>query len=227
MPAAKRTPTDGWPAMDAGSRAGQRVTLSAPVAVPLTMSAVFPLLRRRLGPRRAYNTGFVIYWLGWCAAFPLWALGPRGVVRVLGNGRPPGAANVALTALPLAGAAATELLPNRRLVDRQVAGVMIGTAAINAVGEELLWRGTFLAQFPEDIVRGALWPLTGFTLWHLAPQIILPSSRGRAGFLLGAAVVGAASTTAAWRTGGLRAVLLPHLLTDTCGVRAARFRLGL
>ena len=68
--------------------------------------------------------------------------------------------------------------------------------------------------------------LTGFTLWHLAPQIILPSSRGRTAFLLGAAVVGAASTATAWRTGGLRAVLLPHVLTDACGVRPARFRLG-
>jgi hypothetical protein len=39
-------------------------------------------------------------------------------------------------------------------------------------------------------------------------------------------VVGAASTAVAWRTHGLRAVLLPHALTDACGVQAARFWLG-
>jgi membrane protease YdiL (CAAX protease family) len=88
----------------------------------------------------------------------------------------------------VAGAIGTELLPQRRLVDRQVAGVMVGIAVVNAVGEELLWRGVFLDRFTDDVVRGALWPLAGFTVWHLAPQLILPSPRGLVGFLLGAAV---------------------------------------
>jgi hypothetical protein len=203
-----------------------RAILAAPVAVPLTMAAVFALLRRLLSPRVAYNAGFAVYWLGWCGAFPLWALGPRGVARVLRDGHRPGALEIALTAFPFAGALATELVPNRRLVDRQVAAVMVGTAVVNAVGEELLWRGTFLAQFPDDVVRGALWPLAGFTLWHVAPQLVLPSWHGRIKFLLGAAMVGGASTAVAWRTDGLRGVLLPHVFTDACGVRPARFRLG-
>jgi membrane protease YdiL (CAAX protease family) len=193
------------------------------MTVPLSMTAVFTLLRRRLSPRAAYTTGFLVYWAGWCAAFPLWVIGPHGVVRALRSGRRPGPVDVALLAVPVVGAVGAELLPHRRLVDRRVATVMIGTAAVNAVGEELLWRGTFLDQFRGDVVLGGLWPLAGFTAWHLAPQLILPSSRGRSEFLLGAAVVGAASTAAAWRTGGLRYVLLPHFLTDACGVGAARF----
>src|SRR3954469_13676386 len=204
----------------------RRATLAAPVAVPLTMTAVFALLRRRLSPRGAYAAGFAVYWAGWCAAFPLWVLRPRGVVRVLRGGRRPIPVDVALLTVPVIGAVGAELLPHRGLVDRRVAAVMIGAATVNAVGEELLWRGTFLDQFPDDIVAGALWPLAGFTMWHLAAQVILPSSRGRAAFLLGAAVVGAACTAVAWRTGGLRNVLLPHVLTDACGVRAARFWLG-
>jgi hypothetical protein len=47
------------------------------------------------------------------------------------------------------------------------------------------------------LVRGALWPLAGFTVRHLAPQSVLPSSRGRVRFLVGAAVVGATSTASA------------------------------
>ena len=97
---------------------------------------------------------------------------------------------------------------------------------MNATAEELLWRGLFLEVFPSDPVRGALWPLAGFSLWHLAPQLVLPSRHGRAGFVLGAALVGAASTVVSWRTGGVRWVLLPHAATDACGVTAARFRLG-
>jgi membrane protease YdiL (CAAX protease family) len=204
----------------------RRATLAAPVAVPVTMTAVFALLRRRLSPRGAYAAGFTVYWAGWCVAFPLWVLGPRGVVRVLRSGRRPTPVDGALLSLPLLGAMGAELLPHRDLVDRRVAGVMIALATVNAVGEELLWRGLFLEQFRGDVLRGALWPLAGFTVWHLAPQVIRPSSRGRAQFLLGAAVVGATSTLTARRSGGLRYVLLPHLLTDACGVRAARFWLG-
>jgi hypothetical protein len=63
-------------------------------------------------------------------------------------------------------------------------------------------------------------------LWHLAPQIVLPSHHGRAGFLGGAALVGAASARVAWTTRGLRWTLVSHVLTDACGVRAALFRLG-
>ncbi|SMO81101.1 hypothetical protein SAMN06273567_104393 [Geodermatophilus aquaeductus] len=157
------------------------------------MTAVFARLGRRLSPRVAYAAGFAVYWACWCAAFPLWVLGPQGVRRALRSGRLPGPVDVALLAFPVAGAVGAELLPHRRLVDLRVAAVMLGTAAVNAVGEELLWRGTFLDQFRGDLLRGALWPLTGFTVWHLAPQLVLPSSRGRAGFLLGAAVVGGAS----------------------------------
>src|SRR5215203_5034190 len=112
----------------------RRATLAAPVAVPVTMAAVFAALRRRLPPRPAYIVGFLVYWAGWCIGFPLWVLGPRGVARVLCAGRRPGRVDVALLAFPVAGAIGAELLPHRRLVDRQVAGVMAGTAAVNAVG---------------------------------------------------------------------------------------------
>jgi predicted cobalt transporter CbtA len=70
---------------------------------------------------------------------------------------------------------------------------------LNALGEELLWRGVFVETFPRDLVRGALWPLAGFAVWHLAPQSILPSALGRCRFVLGAALVGSASTFSAWR----------------------------
>jgi membrane protease YdiL (CAAX protease family) len=117
-------------------------------------------------------------------------------------------------------------VPNRRAIDPTVAAVMVATAAVNAVGEELLWRGIYLDRFPDDPWRGAIWPWAGFTVWHLAPQMILPSRRGRAPFLAGAGLVGAASARVAWRTRGLRWTLLVHLVTDACGVQAARYRLG-
>jgi hypothetical protein len=56
--------------------------------------------------------------------------------------------------------------------------------------------------------------------------LILPSPLGRERFVAGSAVVGVAMTIAAWRSGGLRHVVISHVLTDACGVSAARFRLG-
>ena len=187
---------------------------------------LFEALARRLSACAAYNVGFAVYWGGWCFAFPLWVLGPRRTVAVLGKGRRPASWELTLLLFPVAGAIGTQLVPHRRDVDLPVASVMVASAAVNAVGEELLWRGLFVEEFPDRVVIGALWPPAGFALWHLAPQRILPAAVGRWRFVAGAAVVGAASTVSAWRSRGLRQALLPHVATDACGVTAARFRLG-
>jgi membrane protease YdiL (CAAX protease family) len=214
-------------APDRVARVKRSAVLSAPVAVPASMILLFDRLDRRLPAPTAYNVGFAAYWLGWCTAFPLWVLGPRRAWELLRSAdRRPSWEEKALMALPVAGAIGTALLPNRAAIDAPVAAVMVGTAALNATGEELLWRGVFLDQFAGDPVRGAAWPLVGFALWHLAPQRVLPASVGRWPFVAGAALVGAGSTVTAWRTRGLRHVLAWHWATDACGVAPARFRLA-
>ena len=201
--------------------------VAAPVLVPASMAALFRFLSRRLPPRHAYNIGFLVYWFGWCTAFPIWAIGPKAAARLLMSGRRPESSETALLLLPVAGAVSSELIPNRKGVTGPVAAVMIGTGVVNAVAEELLWRGLFVHEFPKDPLRGAAWPLVGFSIWHLAPQIVLPSPIGRWKFVLGAAFVGSASTLSNWRNEGLRNCLLPHIATDACGVTAARFRLAM
>ena len=196
------------------------------MTVTLSMWGVFAGLKRRLRPPAAYNLGFVVYWAGWCLAFPLWVLGPRRALELLCTGRRPNRATAVALALPVAGGVATQLLPQRHQLDRRVATTMITTAAVNAIGEELLWRGVFLEEFPGNVWKGAIWPLAGFALWHLAPQTVLPSRIGRGRFVAGAVVVGAASTLAAWRGEGLRWVVPAHLATDACGVTASLFRQG-
>src|SRR3954468_3510145 len=151
------------------------VVLLTPVAVPASMTALFGVLGRRLPPRTAYNVGFAIYWAGWCVAVPVAVLGPRRALRVLTSGRRPTPGETAALLLPVLGGALTEFLPGRRLLDRRVLAMMIGSAVVNATAEELLWRGMFLETFPDDPVRGTLWPLAGFSVWHLAPQVVLPS----------------------------------------------------
>jgi membrane protease YdiL (CAAX protease family) len=198
--------------------------LLVPIAVPSSMSVVFAVLGRHCPPRTAYNLGFALYWAGWCAALPLWVLGPRSAIRLLSSGRPLSATDAVVLGLPFAGAVGLQLIPHRGEIDPAAALVMVTTGTINAVGEELLWRGVFMHTFGVHVVPG-LWSLLGFSAWHLAPQQVLPSSLGRWRFIAGSAVVGLASTVAVRRSGGLRNVVVAHTLTDACGVTAARYRL--
>lgn len=144
------------------------VVAAVPLSVPTSMAVVFSGLQRRMSATQAYNVGFVVYWAGWCFAFPVLLLGPRRAGRQLRDGSRPGAVEGVLLAVPVIGGITRALLPHRHRVTPTVAVVMVGTAAVNAVGEELLWRGVFREEY-DDVVRGCLAPLIGFSLWHLAP----------------------------------------------------------
>lgn len=207
-------------------RAGHNFVMVIPVAVPLTMAAVFACLRRLTTARNAYNVGFGVYWLGWCLAVSMWLLGPRSAIRLLATGRSLPREYLVLLTVPVAGAVGTQLIPRRGEVDVPTAAIMVGTAIINAVGEELLWRGVFMRELDGQPRLTMLWSLIGFSVWHFAPQIVLPSPLGQWRFVAGSAVVGSASAMSAWKSGGLRQVVVAHALTDACGITAARFRLG-
>jgi hypothetical protein len=205
------------------------VVTALPVVVPIGMRVLFPALARRLGNRRGHLTGFALYWAG-CYLVPLGLLGwrrVRGLLREPGGPLPPPRrlAAAALLVPPL-GAVATELAPRARAAGPMLLATAAGAAVVNATGEELLWRGLFVATFPDELVRGWLWPAAGFTLWHLAPLSVLPSRRGTLGFLLPTALIGAGSGWVAWRTRSLRWTLPPHVVTDASGLRVAGYWLG-
>src|SRR4029453_2236023 len=94
---------------------GVRALVTAvPVVVPVGMRALFPVLARRLGPRRGHLTGFAVYWTV-CYLLPLGLLGrtriralPRQPARPLPS--PRWLAAAALLVPPL-GAAGSELAP--------------------------------------------------------------------------------------------------------------------
>ena len=60
--------------------------------------------------------------------------------------------------IPPAGAVATELIPNARKAGLPAALTAVGIGVTNALAEEVLWRGVPLAVFPDQRVRGWLWP---------------------------------------------------------------------
>jgi membrane protease YdiL (CAAX protease family) len=204
------------------------VTLAIPVVVPLGMRVVFGTLARRLGQRRGYVASFTCYW-GGCYLLPAALLGRRQLVALLRQPagplpRPRWLAALVLLVPPL-GAAGTQLLPALGQADPAEVAAAGALAAVNATGEELLWRGLFVVRFPDDPVRGWLWPAAGFTAWHLAPTSVRPA-RQPVAFLAGSAMIGVGMGWVAWRTRSLRWTLPAHLATDANGLSAARFWLG-
>jgi membrane protease YdiL (CAAX protease family) len=197
-----------------------------PAVIPLAMKAVFGETTRRFGAERGYQAGFAIYWATcWTLAGVI--VGPRRLLdlwrrpeQVLPQPRP--VAAVLLVAPPL-GALATEWLPNARAAGRAAVVVAAGIGITNALAEEALWRGVPAATFPDDPLRGWLWPAVGFTAWHLVPLSAWETTaRRRATLLGGAAAIGLGYGWIAQRTQSLVAVTRVHALTDSCGVRPAR-----
>ena len=212
---------------DASPDVRRAVALAVPAAVPAGMALVFPALVRLLGPRRGFSAAFAVYWslnLGLALAL----LGPRRAACLLAR-RPvesssPLLAALLLTAPPLAAAAHAVAL---RLDDPDAPSVAVsaGVAGLNAVSEELLWRGLPAELFPDDALRGWLWPALGFTLWHAAPLWASPQPR-RVRLFVGAAVMGLGFGRLTWRSRSLRGTVAAHALTDLSLVQAVTYWLG-
>jgi membrane protease YdiL (CAAX protease family) len=219
-----------WPTPSLGEAdRRQLVALTLPVVVPVAMTVAFRLTRDRLGDQGGYLAGFGIYWAT-CAGASVALLG-RGRARALfRDARPrlgrPAVLGAALLLWPPIGAIATRFVPELAAATPPMLATIAGVALVNAILEELLWRGVFISLFPRNPWLGWLWPAIGFGLWHLAPQVIHPSSMGALGYVIAATALGLSWGWVAYRTGSLRWVSVSHFLTDGSGLRNALFFLG-
>jgi membrane protease YdiL (CAAX protease family) len=212
-------------------RAARVIALTLPVTLPVAMTGVFRLGGHRLGPQLGYVAGFAAYWatcLGVAAAI----LGPGRALDLVVRGsteapaRPPTRADTVLLAWPVAGAVTTRMLPELRTATAVDVATIAAVAQLNAVAEELLWRGVYPDLWPDDPRLGWVWPAIGFGAWHLAPQAIHPASMGRARYAVASTALGLSWGRVAWRTRSLRWTTLSHVITDASGIRNARFFLG-
>ena len=197
-----------------------------PVVMPIVMRRVFRSTVRRFGPLRGYQAGFALYWATcWAAAAAV--AGPGRLARTFRRPqRPlptPRALACAALAVPAAGAVATEFLPHARRAGPAAIGTGLWVGATNALAEEVFWRALPVAVFPDNPVRGWLWPAAGFTAWHLVPLAAGGAgSRRTAALLGGAALIGVGYGWVAFGTRSVIPVIGPHAVTDASGVRAAK-----
>jgi membrane protease YdiL (CAAX protease family) len=212
-----------------GLRVRKAVAIALPVVLPLAMTGAFKVAADRLGPTGGYVAGFGIYW-GTCAGLSAALLGRRGMRELFRDRRPrlgtPQALGAALLLWAPAGAIATRFIPEIGQATVAMVVTILAIAILNALLEELLWRGVYMTFWPRNPWLGWLWPALGFGLWHLAPQVIRPSAMGPAVYVASATALGLSWGWVAWRTGSLRWVSLSHLFTDGAGLRNALFFLG-
>lgn len=204
------------------------LALAAPAVIPAAMIGVFRAAQARLDERGAYTAGFVTYWAV-CAGISTAILGRRGVKRALSDSSTTGdlsGIDVVLLAWPPVGAVTTRLIPELATSTPAMLATTAVVAQTNAVLEELLWRASYVSLWPENPWLAYVWPQIGFALWHLAPQVIHPSSMGARKYALASLFLGLSWGRVAWRTGSIRWTTLSHVVTDGSGLENSRFFLS-
>jgi membrane protease YdiL (CAAX protease family) len=205
------------------------VALSLPLVVPIAMRATFAATRNRFGAGRGYVAGFGIYWAS-CAALTAGLVGPKRARALFRARQPhpgrPALLDAVLLLWPPGGAIATRFLPARSAANPATLATIGAVAVANATLEEALWRGVYISLWPDNPVLGWLWPAFGFGAWHVAPQVIHPSSMGSPAYVTAATVLGLSWGWVAYRSGSLRWVAVSHVLTDGSGIQNARYFLN-
>ncbi len=204
----------------------QRILIVVPWVLLGSTYLSFIYLVKAFGPGLGYFFGFLFYWLFWCYLLPLWLIGKDGIRSVFNKvknpfGKPAWLGAFLLLLPPLL-AGSTVFLVKINEASWLVIFASLGLALVNATGEELLWRGVYLKLFPENLFLGFLYPVIGFALWHISPQVIHTSSMpgGIYSFVGGALFLGLCFGWVAWKTGSIRWSVYSHILTNFLGLGA-------
>lgn len=204
----------------------QTALVATPVILLVTTYLSFQQFVALLGPRLGYLGGFLFYWIVWCILLPWWILGAGGLLNLfrpiglrLGNPAWLGALFLVIPLLLGYGYA----FP--RAIGQATTTIILLSAFIAVVNgslEEILWRGVYLAAFPDNWLLGYIYPAIGFGVWHLAPQSIFPNTApgGNLSLVLVAIVVGLMWGWVAHQTGSIFWITISHILFDFSGLGA-------
>lgn len=196
----------------------QLLAVAALPTLALTMIPVFRLLARWLGPRRAWYAGFLVYWPVWCMVFPLWLVGSQKL-RALLQFRRPQAVEWFIMIVPALLAFVGRYALDKPQRSAREKAILVCMAFMNGIGEEVLWRGVYVALFPDSRFWGAVWPTLWFALWHYAPGSVSPLTDVRP-LMIGAGVLGACLSWLALKTQSIRSAAVAHTLAGLAQVLA-------
>lgn len=209
------------------------VTPGRALLLPLSVvGATFLVLRGAVatfGLVHGYSIGFAFYWIA-CIGTTGLALGWRSTVDLFARARPrlppPRWLAWLVLCVPWIGGFFVAAMPYLNELGALVIVVSVARAIVNAVAEEVFWRGLYVRAFPGRTFAGWIAPALGFAAWHIVPLSVTGVTRDSIAMLAGAALIGLGNGWIALRTGSLRYTTIAHALTDAMGIHATLFVLG-
>lgn len=194
------------------------VVLLVPALVG-AMVALFAGAVDALGVRWGLLAGFVGYW-SICGAL-IWGLLDGEMIGRLVRGFEPISDALRYVCwmivwIPAAGVFVSVFLEYAGRSGPWLLGLAALFAAINAPLEEGLWRGVFVAYFPDSWFWGWIYPAVGFGAWHLAIYWSAgnPIHGGAAALVGGAFGMGVLWGWVAWRMGSIAPTTLAHFAAN-------------
>ena len=202
------------------------VIYSLPFLLLLTTYYAFHLFRQIFEEKTAYFLGFVFYWLFWCIAVPLYILGTKSLTELL-KARPPifgkhKIRNIAFLVLPLIIVYCYEFPKVFIHTNFLIIVCSLGLSFINAIAEEILWRGTFLKLMGDNSKWYILFSSFGFALWHFAPLSIIGNQNpgGSLSFVAISFLLGLTYSTVSKDNKSILLTVVSHILFDFSGLGA-------
>jgi hypothetical protein len=153
--------------------------IAVPPLLITSMYGAFRYFPARFGFPTGYLAAFGVYWVGWCVIVPTGILGRRGVLDLFRRSRVPfaqlGTTAHVLLWWPLIFPLAFSFVPRIGSTRVVILLASVGLGIVIGVTEELLWRGVYVAAFPNRLPLNTIYPSIAFGLWHLCPLSALPS----------------------------------------------------
>jgi len=202
----------------------QGVMLAAPPVLVLTMYGAFRGLTARFGFPIGYLIAFALYWVVWCVALPIAALGWRGVLELFRSVDPRLSRLSRGTRLllwwPIAFPLAFSFLPRIMAASVSILLVSAALGVIIGVTEELLWRGVYVTLFADNLWLSTIYPSLAFGLWHLCPLSALSSRYpgGTVAFAAYSIALGLSYAHYARRTQSIKWCTASHCIHDMLGL---------
>ena len=197
-----------------------------PALLLITTYLAFHFLSWQFDPKTGYFLGFVFYWSFWCVSIPLLLLGGNSVKTFFKLQRPLFGKykirNILFLLLPLVFAYSYEFPKALAQSNLLIIISSLALSFINAVLEEILWRGTFLKLM--GVNSGLYIPLSslGFAVWHFVPLSIFGNSNpgGSFSFVFVSFILGCLYSTVFKDTKSILLIAASHILFDFSGLGA-------
>lgn len=177
------------------------------------------------GLKEGYLFSMAFYWVFWCLLIPYILIGRNGLKELFTSGcsnfRKLRWLDMLLLIIPPLMAVLFGPFLNRISRVTMIIGILsFVLAVINAISEEILWRGVYVKLFPKKYFFGYIYPTIGFMIWHLAPNAVNPSSQGVIPFVAGAGFIALCWGLVALRTNSIRWTIISHIILDLSGMGA-------